>query len=283
MRPLVLAAVLAGCYQPAPPSEVPCASNGECPGGLTCDLSRTPPVCVEQLPSGTPDAAADARVIVDAPPDAMLPPMVAAVSSANAGSVASLSYALAIPPGTGRFLLVSVQLGSNCTAAVPEVLAVKYGGVALSRITSIVGTPCGMTTTRSEQWQLVAPPTGMATVEIVLASAGNTIHSGALAFTGIDQMTPVRATAIGRGDGMQSSVAVASEPGDLVVNTVGQGAGINAPGTGQTQRFKRNTSGDNTLDNSAASTAPATGPSTAMSWTFTEVDEWQSISTSLQP
>jgi hypothetical protein len=284
MRAVVLFVALAGCYQPAPPNAVPCASNGQCPSGLQCDRSLTPPLCVDRLPAIEPDAGGiDAPIGIDAAPDAMSPPTFVASANASGGAVASLSYALAVPPGTRRFLLVSVQLGSNCTAAVPAVLGVSYGGLALTRITTILGTPCGMTTTRSDQWQLVAPPVDTSDVVVTLAGAGNTIHSGALAFAGIDQTTPVRATAIARGAGTQSAVDVTSQPGDLVVNTVGQGRGIDAPGAGQTERFKRNASGGNTLDNSAASTATATGTTTTMTWVFAGTDEWQSISAVLQP
>ena len=284
MRAIALSVALAGCYQPAPPSGVPCAGNGECPSGLVCDTSRTLPICVDRLPAIEPDASApDAAAAPDAPPDAMIPPAFEAAASARGAGGASLTYSLAIPPGAGRFLLVSVQLGSNCTAAVPAVTGVTYSGLALTRITTIVGTPCGMTTTRSDQWQLVAPPEGAHDVVVTLAGNASTVHSGALAFTGIDQTTPVRASAIARGDGTQSSVGVASQPGDLVVNTVGQGDGIGAPGAGQTERFKRNASGDNTLDNSAASTAAAAGTTTTMTWAFTVTDEWQTISSALTP
>lgn len=284
MRAIALSVVLAGCYQPAPPSGVLCAGNGECSSGLVCDTSRVPPICVDRLTAIEPDASEpDAAPVPDVPPDATIPPAFAAVASARGAGVASLTYSLVIPPGAGRFLLVSVQLGSNCTAAVPAVAGVTYSGLALTRITTIVGTPCGMTTTRSDQWQLVAPPDGVHDVVVTLAGDADTIHSGALAFTGIDQATPVRAAAIARGDGTQSSVDVASQPGDLVVNTIGQGGGIVAPGAGQTERFKRNAGGGNTLDNSAASTATAAGTTTTMTWTFTVNDEWQTISSALQP
>ncbi|HWO20246.1 MAG TPA: hypothetical protein VNO30_15865 [Kofleriaceae bacterium] len=284
MRALALSIALAGCYQPALPRGVPCAGNGECPSGLVCDTSRALPICVDRIPALEPDAgAADAAPPPDAPPDAMIPPAFAAVASARGDAVASLTYSLTIPPGAGRFLLVSVQLGSNCTAAVPAVTGVTYSGLALTRITTIVGTPCGMLTTRSDQWQLVAPPDGAHDVVVTLAGTANTVHSGALAFTGIDQTTPVRASAIARGDGTQSSVDVASQSGDLIVNTVGQGGGIVASGAGQTERFKRNASGDNTLDNSAASTAAAAGTTTTMTWAFTVTDEWQTISSALKP
>lgn len=288
MRAIALSVALAGCYQPVPPRDVPCAGNGECPNGLVCDTSRPLPACVDRLPTigpdaGAPDATTGPDARPDAPPDAKLPPAFAAVANARGSGVASLTYSLAIPPGAGLFLLVSVQLGSNCTAAVPGVTGVTYSGLALTRITTIVGTPCGMSTTRSDQWQLVAPPDGVHDVVVTLAGNADTVHSGALAFTGIDQTTPVRASAIARGNSAKSSVDVVSQPGDLVVNTVGQGDSIVAPGGGQTERFKRNATGDNTLDNSAASTAPAAGTTTTMIWTFSIVDEWQTISSTLKP
>ena len=231
----------------------------------------------------SPDAPADASP--DAPADAM-PPQVAAVSAATVGAASNSStliYSLTIPAGTSRFLLVSVQLGTNCPSGlVPNTLSVTYNGVALIPITAIVGTPCGATTTRSEQWQLVAPATGMHDVVVTLSADAKTVHSGAMAFTGIDQLSPVRSTATASGAGTSSSVTVASAVGDLVVNTVGQGNSITAPGAGQTQQFLHNVDSSNTLNNSAGSTAPGAA-SVTMTWTFGSTDEWQTISSSLRP
>lgn len=282
----VTVVLLGACYHPTPPGEVPCAANGACPDNLRCDMSRTPPICVEHLPDpqdAAVDAAPDTASDPDAIPDAAQAPAFAAQAHANGANVASLRYSLTVPPGSGRFLVVSVQLGSNCTALVPDVTSVTFANLAMARTTTITGTPCGMTTTRSDQWQLVAPPTGTNDVDIVLAGPAQTVHSGALAFVGIDQTTPVRASAIARGSGLASTVTVNSAPGDLVVNTIGQGDRIVAPGQGQTLRFLNNSSGADTLDNSAASTAVATGASTTMTWTFGTADEWQTISLSLQP
>jgi len=278
--------MLLGCYRPVPPGDVPCATNEACPGALVCDTSATPPTCVDHLPDSRDaaiDVPVDAAADSDPPPDAFVPPQFVAQAYARDADASSLHYSLVVPPGTNRFLLVTVQLGSSCTGTVPGVTSVAYGGVSLARITTITGTPCGMTTTRSEQWQLIAPPTGAHDVDVVLAGSALTIHSGALAFVGIDQTTPVRASAIARGAGSSSSVTVSSVPGDLVVNTVGQGTKILAPGAGQAPRFVDNTSTTNTLDNAAASTAPATDATTAMTWTFGDTDEWQTISSALQP
>jgi hypothetical protein len=69
--------------------------------------------------------------------------------------------------------------------------------------------------------------------------------------------------------------------GDLVVNTVGQGTSITAASSG-TQRFVNNVDGSNTLNNSGGSTAPGAA-SVTMTWNFGGSDEWQTISSSLQP
>src|SRR5262245_44767849 len=113
MRAVALLIALVGCYQATPPSGVPCASDGDCPRGLQCDHSHAPPICVEQLPI-EPDAGVDAiDAPPDMPPDVMVPPAFVMSANSNGGGIVSLSYALVIPPGTDRFLLVSVQLGSN--------------------------------------------------------------------------------------------------------------------------------------------------------------------------
>ena len=247
-----------------------------------CSFQPGASVTIDASADASPDARADASP--DAPADAMT--QIAAVSAATVGAASNSStliYSLTIPAGTSRFLLVSVQLGTNCPSGlVPNTLSVTYNGVALTPITAIVGTPCGITTTRSEQWQLIAPATGMHDIVVTLAADAKSVHSGAMAFTGIDQLAPVRSTATASGTGTSSSVTVASAVGDLVVNTVGQGNSITAPGAGQTERFLHNVDTSNTLNNSAGSMAPGAA-SVTMTWTFGASDEWQTISSSLRP
>jgi hypothetical protein len=70
-------------------------------------------------------------------------------------------------------------------------------------------------------------------------------------------------------------MVIASDPTDLVVDTIGQGTGIDSPGSGQTSRFVRNVDTTNTQNNTAASTAPGAS-SLALTWNFTGMpDEWQ--------
>ena len=124
--------------------------------------------------AGSPDATvADARALPDAalpdaaPPDAT-PPAFTVAAGAHASAVASLTYALQIPAGERRLLLVFFQLPTSCGNTAPSVTGVTYGGTALTRVTSISGTPCGGNTL-SEAWQLVAPPVGAHDVQVSLA------------------------------------------------------------------------------------------------------------------
>ncbi len=216
---------------------------------------------------------------------------VAAVANASNGSgygapaVSSLSYSLSVPAGTDRVLIVSVGLANSppC-AAVPTVSGITYVGLALSQITTIVGTPiCPDETTRSDQWWLVAPAAGTHDVIVTLSGNVQSIHSGALALTGVDQTLPVRNFAAASGRAASSTVTVASATGDLVVNTVGQGYGVASVGGGQTQQFLNNVDTGNPLNNSAAATAPGAAGTVTTTWTFGGPDEWQTISTSLVP
>ncbi len=63
----IAAIVLSGCYHPNPATGVPCAANGDCPDGQTCDMQQSPPVCVATPGSGS---VMDAPLFLDAPPDA---------------------------------------------------------------------------------------------------------------------------------------------------------------------------------------------------------------------
>lgn len=244
---------------------------------------------------GVADAALDsiAPVVVDAVVDAVdaqvAPPIIVApvLDATGVNRFANTSTAIIsmnLPEGADRFLLISVGIGSACgDPSVAAVSSVAYGGIALTRVASVTGTPCAVNATRSEQWQLVAPATGAHDVVVTLSAPALTVHVGGLGFTGVDQTTPVRASATGHGADAAASVAVTSAVNDLVVSTVGHGYAVTAPGTGQTPAYIFNATGVNTLDNSAAATAPGAAPVVAMDWTFPLSDQWQMIVSSLQP
>ena len=46
MRGLAVVLVLGACFHPTVSPDNPCADNGDCPGGQTCDHGQSPPVCI---------------------------------------------------------------------------------------------------------------------------------------------------------------------------------------------------------------------------------------------
>jgi hypothetical protein len=161
---------------------------------------------------------------------------------------------------------------------------VLYGGIGLSEVTMIAGVPCSMQSTRTELWQLLNPTVGDSDVVITIAGSTESISSSALVFAGTNATQPVAASvAMEGGSDTEASATVPSEPGQLVVSFIGQGSGIGAPEGSAHEVFVENVNDLDTLDNIAASTLPATASATAMGWTFTGNDYWETVVTALQP
>lgn len=250
--------------------------------GATAALALTAACGHVEMPG--PDALVLDGSVADAPADAPTPPMVVAAPRDHNTNASTLQVTLTVMPGTARYLLVALEIGSMCgDAGVATVTSVSYGGVALERVAQIVGTACSQTATRSEQWGLVAPAVGTGDVVVMLSDKVASLHVAALLFTGISQTMPVRASQTGSGRSNSASVSVASAVGDLVVSTVGNGDEVVAAGGGQDTVFILPGSGNNTLDNSGASTKPGASPMVAMDWKFNIADEWQMIVSSLRP
>jgi hypothetical protein len=195
---------------------------------------------------------------------------------------ATMSYPLAIPAGDSLLLIAGVALGANCTEPIPSVLEISAGGVQLTRLESIVGTPCGGGS-RSEQWILAQPPAGdMVLVTFVLDAPATSFHTMAMAIDGVHPTQPIRNSATNFGRGTTSTVVVDSGATDLVIDTIGQGGAISGPGAAQNREFQMNQSGDTTLDNSGASSKPGADGRVTMTWEFSQNDEWQTIATSIK-
>jgi hypothetical protein len=294
---LAIALLLSGCIKAG--TGFQCSTDTSCNGGTceptgfcsfadaTCEGGRrygseSGPLA-NQCVGGPPDAPAG-----DAPADAApVAPVVVAHAFSNESTVDTLTYQLGVPAGgTKRYLLVSVHLASDCNTPVPDTTSVTFDGVALAKVTDIVGTPCGNnadTFTRTEQWNLIAPSEGAHDVVVTLSAATPfTIHSAAIAMTGVNQSTPVRGFASATSAGTTVVVAVPSAPGDLVIDTAGTGGMFTAPDADQTQVFVNNISTQNTMNNSASSTRPGAGGMVAFGWTGIP-DVFQDIATSIRP
>ena len=201
----------------------------------------------------------------------------------HADATTTLVQSVTVADAVDRILLVAVMVGGPCGTLDAQVIGVTFGGQPLTPLASIVGTPCGSTSTRSEQWILVSPAVGTSPVVVTLSLATPSLHSAAMALENVDQTQPVRATQQASGVGTLSMVTVASALDDLVVNTVGQGSHILAPADGSTTVFLGNVDSTTTLNNSAGSTRAGSAPSVTSTWSFGADDEWQTISTSFRP
>ena len=256
-------------------------ADAACAGGLRFGDNSGPFAnqCVGALDAGV-DAPAD--VMVDAP---INPPFLVNALFGNTEDASTLTYPMTVPPGANRYMIVSVQLGSDCHVLEPDISSVTFDGIPLTQLATITGTPCGMTTTRTDQWVLVAPPTGTFPILVTLSAVtAYSVHSGALAFANVNQTTPVRMSVNATESGTGSFLAIPSTLGDLVVTTVGYGGNfITGAGTDQTIAFNDSEGGGDTLDNAAASTQPGVSPSVAAFWSGGSNDEWQLIGTSLEP
>jgi hypothetical protein len=213
------------------------------------------------------------------------PPAVPAVVISAQGDsdnpTTEVTFPLTVPSASNRLLIVSVAMSAG-GPAMPRVQTVTWAGMALTLLDAITGVPDG-SATRFEQWQLVAPAVTSADVVVHLWSSADTLRADAIVFAGVDQTTPVRASAQASGGGTTGSVTVASAIGDLVESTVGQGNSILVPGDGQVLVFVDNGNGGHSLDNAAGSIAPGATPSVAMTWSFANNDNWQEIAAALEP
>jgi hypothetical protein len=257
----------------------PQCANGRY-GALSGTMSNQ---CVAAAPA---DAAIDGPPIdsqqgLDGPPGP--PELIGYATGSNevTGGVSSCTFTVAVPNGSRLFLLASVEMSAS-PALSPTTASVTYGGTALGLLDAVVGVPDG-SATRTEQWRLIAPTPGSATVDFELANPAVTLRCNAMVFAGVNQTMPVRAVAHGSGMATSSAVLVASATNDLVVSTTGQGGGITGPVSPQNKVFLDNSSGCCSLDNAGGSTAPGDPAGVSMGWTYSANDNWQTIATSLEP
>jgi hypothetical protein len=230
-----------------------------------------------RLGFSNPDAASDAA------PDAA-PTVVLASAVLSNKAATSISYEMDVIPGANLVLLVTAQVGaSSPDPSVPSVLSVTYGAAALSLVDEVVGIPGNAAVPRSQVWELVAPPPGADLVTVQLSAPPVSLHSGAVEIGNVDQTSPVRGVVHQDGHSMTSGIAVATDPGDLVIDFVGQGTAIDMCAVGQTTVYVHNITPNSTLDNTASSSELATSNALTMGWLFAGNDYWQQIVVALQP
>lgn len=192
-------------------------------------------------------------------------------------------FELDIPAANRTVLLVNIGLSSDNTPGIdtrPVIASVSYAGTPMTKFDSIVGVPV-QPDTRSELWELTAPPAGINTLDIELASPGSSLHMGALVFAEVDQTTPVRTSQPSSGMGNVGTAMITSMPGDTVVAFIGAGNAITSINGADTIYVDNGTEGYS-LDNSAAAST-AGSASVMVNWSLEADDNWQAILASLAP
>ena len=194
----------------------------------------------------------------------------------------STSLTLSHTPGTGpnRLLLVAVGVGATQATDTPAggpVTGVTFGGVAMTRVTSVTNSPA-----RSYIYSLINPPSG-ATNVVVSAGSASSMSVGATTFTNVNQTTPLGAAATNSAaTGTTASVTVSSASGELVFSTadwdVGLVAQVVSPGAGQTQLWATN----GNYTGAAASTKPGAA-SVTNTYTASNSQQWTIAAVPIKP
>jgi hypothetical protein len=134
--------------------------------------------------------------------------------------------------------LVGLTSLNNGEAPSAETSAVTYGGVAMNRLLEIdIGTQ-----TFVELWGLLKPLSGAQTVSVTVTGPGNTgraVVASSVSYTGVRAFGAVTTNS---GNSAASSLTVAANPGEMIVNAVG--SGVTQSSYSQTQRYNQIVSGN---------------------------------------
>lgn len=124
-----------------------------------------------------------------------------------------------------------------------------------------------------QMWQLVDPPDAC-TLVITASTTVNAITGGSVSFNGVDQDTPLGTPVTGFGDATTAPniIMPATTPGNMIVDSVADGALGGITASSQTLRWVRNINNSTAAGNGASSTAACTGGAVQMA--YTAVDDW---------
>ncbi len=193
--------------------------------------------------------------------------------------------------GTGANRLLLVGVGSQAFMQTPEreITSVIFGyeGTELA-MTNVISQEVG-TGKLAAIYQLLDPPSGASGAVTVTynASVSYGIVVGAANFEGVDQETPIAASASAAMTNTLATVTVATTPGDLVFDTVGlymaPPVGLITATVGQTQLWNERWGTATVRVRSGASTRLADSTSTTMSWDMPGSRSWAICAVAIKP
>ena len=144
----------------------------------------------------------------------------------------------------------------------------------------------------SEIWYLANPLPDTTIINNIVVSFANNVDAigASTVFTGVDQITPIRASATNSGNSANPTATVLSVPGDVVIDNLNwasnSGASTSSLTPGATQRYF-STTPLSTFGGSVLTlygeTVPGAAPSVTASYTIAPANFWNIVIASLQP
>jgi hypothetical protein len=190
-------------------------------------------------------------------------------SSPNLANVGSVSWTHAI--STSNTVLIVGAVARASTDANRSVTSVTYKGIPLNRIRQ-VDEP--VNNVYSSLWYLANAPSGSSTVRITYTGTVSEAFGAAASFTGVDQTSPILATAgYAQPSVINSSQTIASVANGWVVDIQYTGAdGAVTPAAGQNARINRAVAIGRTNDHVVMTTKGpiGSGASTLMGYSYSE-------------
>lgn len=202
---------------------------------------------------------------------------------------ASTSWSHTVGAGSDRFLVVNTQArGPSSEIANLPVSTLTYGGVALTRL-KFHEYNDGSTVFRVEQWGLVAPTVGTATVAVTFTGVPSEYGVGSSqSFFGVNQSITADADASASSTGTTLSTTITTVAANawIVDTAVGRDDGGLTVGAGQTMRTDRVVGvSEATNDGVGVSTVngKATPGAEVMDWTQPSAVNWAQSAIALAP
>jgi hypothetical protein len=199
-------------------------------------------------------------------------PVFDAATSRNIGVVNTDSFTHTAT-GTNRLAILCLGYGDPTTATITTK---TYDGIDMTLVGSVKSPPSLL------MYRLIAPPTGVKSIQIDWDAFIQGAVIGVVTFTGVDQTTPLGSFASGNADNSgPATVSVSSAVGELVVDCVYGNDVMNITvGGGQTVRWEQDTG---TIVPGGSSTKPGASPNVTMSWTLSSGTDWSIAGVSIKP
>ncbi|MBI3812387.1 MAG: hypothetical protein HY283_09330 [Nitrospirae bacterium] len=186
--------------------------------------------------------------------------------SSATNNTASLTWSHTVGAGSNSILVVGVSILNNSSQTVT---GVTYAGVPLT----LIGSQNNGTNARVELWYRLVPATGANNVVVTLSAAAAVV-GGAVSFTGVDQTSPVDASAFNSGNITPVTVTITTVTNNAwvvdVLASLASSANTVTAAAGQTERWNV-AIGGNPNARGAGSTKGPISPAGAvtMSWSLT--------------